>query len=284
MRPNREMCTAAIATLVTVSGAAAQDAPGSADAPLDEKLAVPGWTVRFEPFVWYVAPGGDLKLPGGGQDVKLEVMDMDNPRLSPAAEFDLKFGNWRFTLGGFSFQGKTDASAATESGQIGGVSFSAGDLLKSELDLQSFQATAGYRVWEEALNPRDGIYALVFGLDVLAGARIYDVSASVQQAAGPDVPSTSEFFAEPIAGVRADFDFYRAFSIDLRTTAGYMPGDRSVWSLDIALSGVYRPVENVGVMIGYRQLLFDLDSGDGDEEFRFSGGLAGLFAGIELRF
>jgi len=285
MRPSHAILVAA--TYTFAAGAAlAQSGPADEDAALDKKLPVPTWKIRFEPNAWYVAPGGDLTLPtsGGGQKTDVSVFDMDNPRLSPAGELDIRAGSWRLTFGGFSFQAKTNASAATESGQIGNTAFNEGDPLKSSMDFQSFQATVGYRLCDEALNPENGVYAVVFGLDVLVGARTYDMSVLVQQAAGPDMSATDEFFADPIAGLRADFDFYKVFSIDFRTTAGYYPGDRSVWSFDIALSGVYRPIENVGIMVGYRQLLFDLATGDGNSEFEFRGGLAGLFAGVELRF
>ncbi len=272
---------AAAAVLVQVGAAHAQE-----EKPLDQQLPVPEWKVRIELDAWYVAPGGKLTLPtsGGGQTVNLSVMDMDNPRVSPLAEVDLRVGKWRISFTGFSFQGNTDASAATESGQIGNTAFSAGDQLKTSLEFQSLEATGGYRVWDVAMNPKNGVYAMVLGVDAIAGARLYDTSVSIAQASGPAVPSQDEFFGEPIVGIKADFDFYKAFSIDLRTTFGYMPGDQSSWSWDIAVTGVYRPIENVGILVGYRQLLFDLTSGQGNSEYEFNGGMAGLYTGIELRF
>lgn len=254
--------------------------------PLDARLPVPQWKVRFDLMAWYAAPGGKLTLPtsGGGRETKLEVLDMDNPRLSPLGELDLRMGNWRFSFGGFSFQGETAASGATEGGQIGDFAFNTGDQVRTHLDFQSFELTAGYRVWDVALNPGADTYALVLGVDVIGGGRIYDTSVAVGSAGAPLPAEQNEFFGEPVLGVKADFDFYRAFSIYLRTTAGYFPGDNSTWSWDIALTGVYRPMENVGILVGYRQLLFDLESGSGNGLYRFRGGIAGLYAGLELRF
>jgi len=46
----------------------------------------------------------------------------------------------------------------------------------------------------------------------------------------------------------------------------------------------WRPVRHVGVQVGYRQLAFDLEDGEGTDRFRFRGAMAGVFAGVTVRF
>lgn len=248
---------------------------------------IPGWTIQFEPSAWYVAPGGQVLLPGATrapEQQRIEVIDLDNPRLSPFAEVHVRRGPWRFTGGGFGFAMAAHQAAAQEAGQIGDVFFDAGDVVSSRLDFSSFEATAGYRVFEKAMNPSHGVYALVFAVDVVGGARAYDLSTTVGGPGG-STSSADEFFAEPIVGLKMDAEIYKRFTVDLQTTLGAQPlGGRTVWSWDLFVGGVWRPVENVGVQLGFRQLLFDLKAGADAEEFRFRGGMAGLYGGLELRF
>jgi opacity protein-like surface antigen len=78
---------------------------------------------------------------------------------------------------------------------------------------------------------------------------------------------------------------YNRFTVDLQSEIGFQPvSDRTSWSWGVMVGGTWRPMENVGVRLGYRQLLFDLKNGADADEFKFRGGMAGLFAGIELRF
>src|SRR5262245_16684356 len=60
--------------------------------PIDPMELAPKWTLRFEPAAWYVAPGGKLQLPssGGGQKIRVENLDLDNPRLSPFVAGDIR--------------------------------------------------------------------------------------------------------------------------------------------------------------------------------------------------
>ena len=271
---------ALVSGAIVAPAALAQDSPKPGAAP-------DPWRLRVDLVAWYVAPGGKLRLPsstGGGQEVRMETMDLDNPRLSPLAEVRLAVNDWRFEFSGFTYQASNDASFAESAGQLGDVAFAPGDQLRTRLDFSSFEARAGYRVYATSLAPEENPSNLHFGLDVIAGARLYDTSVNVRQASGPDIPSTHEFFAEPLAGVRGELELYERFSIEVRTDFGYIPGGHSVWSWDIAALGVYRPITNVGILIGYRQLLFDLDAGSGNDEYRFRGGMAGLFTGVELRF
>lgn len=275
--------TAALAVLSAIgaSASAQNSAPGAGG-----ELAVPQWTVEFRPSVWYVAPGGEMRLPGlsaAPEDLDVAVLSLDKPRLSPLVELHVRQGRWRFSAGGFSYS-IDQLGPALATGEIGDVSFVAGDLVQSRLEFSCFEGTVGYRVVEEAMNPADGVHALVFSLDLVGGARAYDLSATVERP-GISRSSDQEFFAEPLVGVKLNAELYDRFTVELHSEIGFQPvGDRTSWSWDVMVGGTWRPIENVGVRLGFRQLLFDLKSGSDAQQFKFGGGMAGLYGGLELKF
>jgi hypothetical protein len=85
--------------------------------------------------------------------------------------------------------------------------------------------------------------------------------------------------------MRAELEVYRDFSIELEVSAGgWGDSSNSVISIDTLLGFTWRPIDGVGVQIGWRQLAYDLSNGDGAGEFEYSGRLAGLFLGVDFRF
>jgi len=78
---------------------------------------------------------------------------------------------------------------------------------------------------------------------------------------------------------------YEQIDIDLEVNVGAAPfGDHSSSSWDAMLGFTWRPIENLGVQIGFRNISFNLENGDGADEFAWDGALAGLFAGVVLKF
>ena len=90
------------------------------------------------------------------------------------------------------------------------------------------------------------------------------------------------FHVEPIVGMKWEIEFERKFAIDFSSNFGYLPklDDQSSSSLDLTAGFRYRPTPNLGVQIGYRLLVFDLE----DDDVEAEGALAGLYGGISIRF
>jgi hypothetical protein len=90
----------------------------------------------------------------------------------------------------------------------------------------------------------------------------------------------------PIIGGKLTMDITRRFTIDLQTTFGYFTdgGDKASFTWDIFPGFTYYPLENVGLQIGYRQLLYRLESGTKDQPFEWAGAMAGIYGGLSIRF
>lgn len=285
----------AMAGVGGVAGPAlAQDAAPKEESPKQAGSPVPEgegdrWKLDVSVDAWYVAPAGDLKMPaspalGAGDQYELADLNLDSPLVSPYAEIAVSRGKWGLGLSGFSFSASDRGFMPDGPGRLGDLTLTPGQQVKSDLDFASLAVTGSYRFYRytNAADP-DGNWALDSTLDAFVGARMYDVDFEFTSAAGRE--QTDEFFAEPIAGIKWNFDIGESFTISLVLGGGVGPwGDRSSWSFDVAPRFEWRPVRHIGLEVGYRLLVTDLSSGDGAEEFEWSGSMAGVLAGLTLRF
>lgn len=245
----------------------------------------PSWTLQFEPAAWYVAPSGKLTLPSDGakgERLNLSSLNIDTPRLSPAGELHFRTSDrWRFTLSAAYFDIDSRESTRDSAGRFGNIDFAAGDVFSTQFEFFTADLLAAYAlVPEHAVNNDKD---LLFGLDLVGGLSLYNTEFKVNS--GASSASASLFMADPVLGLKADATLCEHFTIDLQTTFGYMALDGdSIFSWDIIVGFAYRPVEWLGFQIGYRNLFVSLKSDSGADEYKWRGGLAGLYGGIELRF
>jgi hypothetical protein len=244
------------------------------------------WRVSFNPRAWLVSPSGKIRLPSSttpGARVRVEDLNIDTPLLSPAGEMALQFGDWRVSLSGFNY-GVERTTTAGGTFQFGDLNVTPGSTLGTNFDFTSVQAQVGYRIYEHDFGAVDGRPdRTALRLDLVGGIRYYDldIDASLTGAS----QTVERTFGEVYAGGHAELQLVRDFSIDLDLTGGgYGDSSNSVVSIDVAVAFSWRPVDGVAVQIGWRQLAFDLTNGEGAGEFEYSGRMAGLFAGVVLRF
>lgn len=263
-----------------------QDAGEKQAERLDVCLTPPGdrWTLRFEPSIWYAAPGGQLRLPGSSTKLELIDFDLDRPRVSPYAELHYRDLDWRLSVAGFSVSLDDVTTIAPTAMQIGTIPVAAGDTVVSSVSVTSGEVVAAAQLGcPRQLNGIvDKDVSLSF--EGLAGVRFYDISFDFNAPAGS--LSADEFFLTPIVGLKTTINISRYFDIDLQLVSGYLPtgGDRSAVCFEVTNGYTYRPIENVGVQIGYRLSFYDLAAGEGTSKFEYSGAVAGIFAGVVIRF
>jgi hypothetical protein len=92
-------------------------------------------------------------------------------------------------------------------------------------------------------------------------------------------------FFEPYIGARAEAVIADDFSLILQLSAGGLPlYSSSSYSVDIVLAFEWRPIPNVGIELGWRQIAYGLTDGRDLDRFQYTGRLAGLFTGVVIRF
>lgn len=257
------------------AGAHAQ--PGdAATAEAVEQAGVPetslDWRVQVEPGFWYAAVSGDIRVPGFAAQVDLADLNADSPKGTPTAEVTLKLGDWRLNVSGFAFS--TDRTSTR-----------LGPTARTSLDLSSAEVLGGYRLGRWEMRPSEGGGDdFVPELTAVFGGRIYDVDATIGPVAAV-TGSADEFFVEPVIGLKFEMEIVKAFTIDVQGTVGWLDaGDESASSWDVIVGGTWRPVDNLGIQIGYRNLAYTLESGEGAGAFEYDGAIAGLYVGLSLRF
>ena len=308
------LAPAVLAALTLAPGAAmAQQQPApptSADAPAGEErvsatspeaafdgAAARKWTISVEPIAWYASPSGKIRLPasgggggGGGtqSEPKLSVLNVDSPRLSPAGAVRFRLGRWGGAVQGFAF-GIDERDATLTSGLVlGDLNLSAGESVRTSLDIWSAEAKATYALVDEARGTlSDGRDRVRVRLDAVGGVRAYGVDAEVTRlgaSTGANSTSAEETWVYPFAGARVDLLLAERWGIATEVTYGGWAGGNSASGLDIQAAFTWQPLSNLGVTVGYRALFSDLREGSGNERFRVDGGLQGLFAGVVVRF
>jgi hypothetical protein len=285
-----------VSTLVSVGAGPARASGGEDDifAELqsgDERRAIADlaqpWRVQLEPRIWYAAPGGSLRMPGepvGTRRKRLELINLDSPRISPFAEVHIRQGEWRFNVMSFATQQSDRGTQYTRQDWIGPHLVEPGDRITASLDFASTEFSIGYRIpIPDTLVGRGG-RDFRGTLEGIGGIRLYSADFEIQTPTG--IASHNEFLAEPLLGLRFGMEIRERFNIDVQGSFGAFDdgGHRSSISYDIIAAFSYRPVENVGVQIGYRQLAFDFSTGRAEQQFRYDGAVAGIFGGVVIRF
>lgn len=275
------------------TGVASEQASDSA--PAIEPLAK-DWTIRLEPYVGYIGPAGDLRLPSSttrGGEVELQALNLDSPRLLPIGRIQAQRGKWRFSISGLGFDASDRGAVQAAAGQLGGIPFASGDRLVSDLSYQTFDLLASYRVWDHRSDTdANGRTRLGVGIDLIGGLRFHhaDFEVRIQPVIAPGagtplLASADEFFLEPVIGARLELDILEQFGMEVESVAGgFGFDDRSSFSFSIDAGFVYRPAPPVGLKVGYRLMVFDLADGEGAQEFEWSGSMAGLYFGAQFSF
>lgn len=284
-RPRRIARTLAPLLALWPAWAQAFEPPAGETAPAESAAAPEAqrdWIVRLDVRGWYVAPAGELTLPSSGpagNAVKLSTLDADSPRFSPYGELSVQADRLLFTLAGANFSADR-STTATSAFRLGDVEITPGDTVRTDLDFTLAQASVGYRVFDHDFDAAGDNRIRIWAL---GGVRLQDLSFDVSE---PGVNRTRRdvFTGEPFVGVRTEGRLARDFYADLDLSVGAWPGSRSTFSFDVAVAFSWRPVSWFGAQVGYRLLITDTETGDGPGRFRFDGSMAGLFAGVTLRF
>jgi hypothetical protein len=297
------------ATLSQTQPAASQPQAAAEPARAQEVAATttdaPAWQhaqlrLRVEPSLWYMGPGGELKLPsptlaGEGEDLEIDELGFDSPELVPHIEAHVFAGrNWRFGVRGFTFS-DDQTTLMSRTGRIGDIGFDNTSTMRSGLDYSTFEIEAAYG-GEVLHNPRttaDGRRRFTARLEGIAGLRLIDIDWEVERISTSSVflggsrAAVDETYIQLLGGGRFAFAFNEEWGIDLTLMLGASPfGDATSFSGDVIVGGTYEPhwAPNFGIQLGYRSAFFSLASGDGQNEFEYAGAHQGLMLGVVLKF
>lgn len=302
------VCAAAAGAAALSVQASAQDAaatePGAETAePMSFRLPAPEWTVKIEPRAWWVSPNGEVKLPAAsgtgpgsfsdsGDSVDVSRLNLDTPRLSAAGEIEVAAGNWRFAFSGGGFSLSRDETTADAVFRMGSVEVTPGEVLSTRMDYSTYELTLGYEVWSRdfakaSARPEKAVNANARVI-LLGGGRIHDLDVDVESLDDGTSAGTDQTYFEAMGGARLEGELFEQFSLAFQVSGGaWVEGDRSIYSFDMQVAFRWEPAAHVELEVGWRQMLFSMSDGEDSaatEEFEFTGGMAGLFCGVVVRF
>ncbi len=242
------------------------------------------WTVRIQPRVWYVGPAGDLNLPGAPPNTpsySLADLNTDSPRMSPYVDLTIREpkSGWFFTVSGVGVS-IAQGSTAPVTTNIGTLAVTAGDSLQTNVEWNTFQFYMGKPFKFFDFGDKTADNSITFSW--IAGLRTHDQSFTISGPGG--TINSDKFFIEAIGGVKMNVQLLDRFSAEVDFAIGGCPTNRSVLSLDVAVGFIYRPTDAIGIHAGYRLLEVNASSGSGVNEYKYNGSLAGLYAGVSIRF
>lgn len=291
-------CAPSAALGQTVATAGPATAP-PAQSPAPKLIPTSQWSVRLEPQVWYVAPAGDLTMPGsasGTPPVQLEMLDAEEPEASAAGQVTIRIPQnqenrwgtddfwktgWFFSVGGASFSGDTTGTAPAGGFTIGSIAVAGSAAVSTSFEWSTFHAMAGKWITGSDFGTGGDVH---IDLYAVAGLRVHTQDITISSGGGST--TASESFGAALVGVRLDVKFPCGFAADVNVNANYWPGDASCTGVEISPTFTWRPTANLGVQLGYRLLIANCESGEeGDADYyKFDGSLAGIYAGVEIRF
>lgn len=239
----------------------------------------PEWDYELEANVWYVSPGGDISI-GGSPKAPTASLNVDSPRAAPLAEIHARFDPYTVSFRGslLDVDGVADLTGPLA---VGPVAFAAGETVNANYRLDTADVRVGRRVYQFDGEPNErGRPLLSSGVTLEGGLRIYDASVGV---IGPSGSAGASFtHLEPVVGVTAELGFADRYQIQLQNSFGgiFEIDGQDSYSVDIQVSFKYRPVDNASIQLGYRIRRNVLEGDD----YELDGAVAGLFAGLSLRF
>jgi hypothetical protein len=248
--------------------------------------------------VWQPRLDGYVESPDGADAIQLaSQFQLDDREPSPNVELYLKKNEfWEVILSGFGFETSTTGSFVG-SGTFGGLVLNDGDPFSSTFEITSVAAELGITPWRPFAtgHSRDlgddnrtwqNKYIVDLRVSPQFGFRYIDVDQQVVTGGGS--LRTGGDWAAITAGLDITMQWrpehripgFQMFEMQASAAFGPALGDGGgfIWQVRGGISIQF--IEQVGILVGYRLLEMDLSN----DEFRFNGGLQGLFFAASLRF
>lgn len=218
--------------------------------------AAQDWSGQITPYLWAPGLGGDLTPFSGAPTLSFDSSISEVLKDSDGAFFLSAYARRdRLVL-----MGDISSSSSSKSGML-----PVGLPAEGKLKQRSITLLAG---WRAVTNDR-------MTLDVLAGARAWDVKSSIKVAGGMIHAAPGKDFIDPILALRSNIALSPDWSLILYGDFGAFGGGSENTSQIVATAN-YRVNDNLHVSAGYRQLSVDYRSGGTRVDVTMAGPLLGV--------
>ena len=231
------------------------------------------------PRIGPLAVDGDILVSSSvasvGSDAEELGLDEDESVFSPRVDIGWGPAHIMVTAYGAEYDGTGTAEGQLD---LGGVTISAGEMVESNLEVNSLNLVTTF----------DFVPTKLVDVGLGVGARVIDFQGSIESLSSGDSIVSDETFALPVLALRGAVDVgpLEVSLIGSGLTGTYSDIEATV--LDLDLLGEYRFDEFLGfhgsLVFGYRYIAIDVeytdDGSDVDADLNFSGPYIGLALGI----
>ncbi len=215
------------------------------------------WEFSLAPYIWAVGIKGDMVIKGAPLEVDVDFDELfDEVDFAMELHFEARKGDWVFIADPTIIRVETEA-------QLGPATVD----VEMDYDLADF--LVGYR-----LNPR---------WELLGGVRYWSLDVTVDPGPLPDV-NEGESWVDLVVGGRFNWPLSEKWAFISRADIGGFgigSSSDSTWSV----SGLFaRKYKNTDLLVGYRHLDVDYETGSGINRFEFDVEQSGPMVGLNFRW
>jgi hypothetical protein len=223
---------------------------------------------------WQVEPSGHVEItkasaPGTATSASVkDDLNLDHDR-DLLAGLDLDLGKHRLFVDylRLKFSGSGPASSTFV---YHGSTYSAGDVVSSDLELPTWHAGYDYAFWKNESTAD----ALRLGV----GAYLWTFDANVKDRTAGFGEQRSFSHVYPSAQAQLVFDLTKHWTADFDGALAYLASDRKIEDLSAALG--YDATDRAHLQVGYRRTTLDFHESTNRAKLEFSG----PFVGLSIRF
>lgn len=251
------------------------------------------WRFTITPYLWAISLNGDVALGQRTADLDIGFSDLlENLNFALMGEGEATKGRWTLYVDGVYADLASDGTRAMDSRFVD-VSVTAEVTTK----LGILGGGVMYRLGEWPIGSKGDktgdASANTWSLEALAGVRYTDLEVQTQVsssfALGPGQRSSvrqqdgSVDWVDPIVGMRAQWHLGEKWDLVLRgDIGGFGVGSEFTWN---AFGGAaYRFHRGMQVVVGYRGLYQDYETGSGADSFVWDMTLHGPLVGVSFSF
>lgn len=258
-------------TLLALSAAVMPSALAAADSTANNYIA------RLSGGVWLAPVEGQFAYgTGGGQGTVVELgeLGLEDSEANLYVEANLQIPFFLDLHAGYWSFGTSGSGTLSQTIEFGDETFVATDTVNSSLDVSDLWAELAWGINTDLVGASIGIAVHFMTIESSISSQSFTQSETFDESF--PVPMLAlRVHAHPLASLGFEFVGH-GISVDLDEVEATI--------LDLRIQAVWRPLDMLGVALGYRHFLVDIAAEDGEDSGMVDVTLSGPYAGLLAQF
>lgn len=258
-------------TLLALSAAVVPATLVAADSTANNYIA------RLSGGVWLAPVEGQFAYgTGGGQGTAVELgeLGLEDSEANLYVEANLQIPFFLDLHAGYWSFGTTGTGTLSQTIEFGGEIFNANETVNSSLDVRDLWAEVAWGINTDLIGASIGLAVHFMAIESTITSQSFGQSETFDESF--PVPMLAlRVHAHPLASLGFEFVGH-GIRLDM--------SEVELTVLDLRLQAIWRPLNMLGVTLGYRHFLVDITAEDGDDRGMVDVTLSGPYAGLLAQF